>query len=150
MFKNLIILSVVVGLTTTCTNPTYELTGVVQDGVNGEAIAGVEVVLKGSRLSVKTDDTGEFTLKVPDAAASHAISEKGHPASAMVLVTDKNGYQPLEYKVSSRMSGMTLNILPEPLAFQASDYTCDFIPFTTRMTQDVKWEDIIDGIRLFY
>jgi len=150
MYKKLILLSVVFGLITKCTIPNFELKGVVQDALNGGALAGVEVALKGSRISVMTDDKGEFLLKVPNALAPHSNSENGGPTSDLVLMADKSGYQQLEYKVSSRTTGVTLNILPEPVAFQASDYTGDFIPFSTQLINDIKWEDIIDGIRLYY
>ena len=68
MYKNLILLAIVFGLASKCTNPTYELKGVVQDGLNGGAIAGVEVALKGAGLSVLTDNKGEFLLKIPNSA----------------------------------------------------------------------------------
>ena len=150
MHKNLILLAVIFGLTIKCTSPTYELKGVVQDGLNGRAIAGVEVELKGAGLSVLTDDKGEFLFKVPYSATTGAQLEKGDPANDMVLIADKSGYQQLEYKMSSGTTGMTLNILPDPVAFLASDYTGDFIPFTTQLNNDVRWEDIIDGVRMFY
>ncbi len=150
MYKNLILLAVVFGLTTKCTSPTYQLKGVVQDGLNGGAIAGVEVALKGAGLSALTDNKGEFLLKVPYSATPGVNLRKGDPASDMVLIAGKSGYQQLEYRMSSGTTGMILNILPEPVAFQASDYLGDFIPFTTQLTNDVQWENIIDGVRLFY
>ena len=150
MYKNLILLAIVFGLASKCTNPTYELKGVVQDGLNGGAIAGVEVALKGAGLSVLTDNKGEFLLKIPNSATPLDNVKNGDPARDMVLMADKSGYQHLEYRMPSRTTGMTLNILPEPVAFQASDYTGDFIPFTSQLTSDVRWEDIIDGVRLFY
>ncbi len=91
MYKNLVLLAVVFGLTIKCTSPTYELKGVVQDGLNGGAIAGVEVAIKGAGLSVLTDDKGEFLLKVLNSATPGVNLENGGPAYDIVLIAGKSG-----------------------------------------------------------
>jgi len=155
----LFVIAVISVLAIKCTSPNFELTGVVQDGLDGETISGVEVLLKGTGLSTVTDSKGNFSMKVPCSATTGGLIEEinstlflkeSSTASDMVLIADKSGYQQLEYKMSSRITDLTLNILPEPPEFRASDYTGDYIPFTSRLEHDVLWEDIIDGIRLFY
>ncbi len=140
MKKNSIVFGVVVLflLTLKCTGPNFELTGVVQDGLDGEVIPGVEVMLEGTTLSTVTDGNGNFSLKVPDSA---------NPG---VLFAGKSSYQQEKYQFSSRTTDLVINMLPEPQAFKASDYTSPFIPFTSHLEHDVQWECIIDGIRSFY
>ncbi len=160
MYKNQILFIVFVLIfTIKCTSPDYELTGIVQDGLEGGGIAGVEVTLKGTSNRAVTDNNGNFSLKVPYSVKSGIPIEKvnsipflktNNLAIDMVLVAGKSGYQQLEYQISSRITGLVLNILPEPLEFKASDYTSDYIPFTSRLENDVQWESIIDGLRLFY
>ena len=161
MFKNKILFGIIVVslFVTKCTNPGYELTGLVQDGLNGEALIGVEVALEGTNLTAVTDNNGNFSLKVSysitpgihiEEVNSTSFLKNSTKASKMLLIAGKSGYQQLEYKISSRTSGLVLNILPEPQEFKANDYTGDYIPFTSRLENDVQWENIIDGVRLFY
>lgn len=140
MKKNSIVFGVVVLLLLTlkCTGPNLELTGIVQDGLYGEGLAGIEVMLEGTTLSTVTGADGSFSLEVPYSETSD------------VLLAGKIGYQQEKYQLSSRTSGLVINILPEPKEFKASDYTSSFIPFTSRLEKNVHWESIIDGIRSFY
>ena len=125
-------------LSLNCTGPKDELTGTVQDGLNGDGLAGVEVMMEGTTLSAVTDDKGSFSLEVPLSSNQE------------VLIARTSGYQQEEYQISFRIGDLVINMLPEPKEFKASDYTGPFIPFTARLEQDVQWESIIDGIRLFY
>ncbi len=159
MFKNQIILAVVLVFTIKCTSPSFELNGVVQDGLDGSPLNGVKVVLKGTNFSIKTAQDGSFSLKIPFSSTPDVFIENYNSvpflksnknSSDIFLITEKNGYQQLEYKISSGITGLTLNLLPDPVAFQASDYKGDHIPNTSQLTNYVKWEDIIDGVRLFY
>jgi dienelactone hydrolase len=161
MYKNkfLFILIAIFVITIRCTSQTYELTGIVEDGLDGKAVTGVEVNLKGTGISTVTDDKGNFSLNVPYSATPGVLVEeikatpflnKKATASEMVLIAGKSGYQQLEYRMSSRSIGLVLNILPEPQEFRASDYTGAYIPYTSRLEHDVQWDSIIDGVRLFY
>jgi dienelactone hydrolase len=161
MYKSKLILVIIISVSVfvRCVSPGYELTGVVKNGLDGKPVDGAEIVLEGTFLSTVTDKEGRFVLKIPSSELS-GISVKNinstpflvkrDSASDMVLVADKIGYQKLKYRISSRITDMVLNILPEPLEFKDSDYTGDYIPFTSLLENDVQWEDIIDGIRLFY
>ncbi len=62
---SLLLFAVVFGLTIRCTSPAYEIEGVVQDGLYGGVIDGVEVTLEGTGISALTDRKGEFSLKIP-------------------------------------------------------------------------------------
>jgi len=161
MYRNRLFFVVIVIFTfaVKCTSPGYELTGLVQDGLDGEALKGVEIALEGTSLTAVTDNNGNFYLKVPYSVTPGVLIEEVNSTSylinntfplKMVLIAGKSGYQQLEYKLSSRTSGLVLNILPEPPEFKASDYTGSYIPFTSRLVHDVQWESIIDGVRLFY
>ena len=161
MCKNKILLISIIAclFTIECTVSTYELSGIVRDGLNGQIVSDAKVLLKGTNITTVTDDAGNFSLKIPYSdAPGIAIEEinailflkKNAASSEMILMAEKNGFQALEYKLPNRTTNLTLNILPEPVEFKASDYTGDYIPFTTRLEHDVQWEDIIDGIRLFY
>ena len=123
---------------TKCTGPSYELSGVVHDGLDGEAITGVEVLLEGTTFSTVTDERGIFSLKLP------------YSVTSGVLIAGKAGYQLERYQVSFRTTGLTITILPEPKIYKASDYAGAYIPFTSRLEHAVQWEHIIDGVRLFY
>ena len=129
---------VVLVLSLKCTSPTVELTGMVQNGLNGDVLAGVKVMLEGTTLSTVTDDKGSFSLEIPLSS------------NPEVLITRTNGYQQEKYQISSRTSDLVINMMPEPKEFKASDYTGPFISFTSPLEQEVQWENIIDGIRSFY
>ncbi len=60
MYKKLVLLTIIFGLTTKCTSPDYELTGVVQDGLNGGVVAGGSVILEGTNLTVITNNEEIF------------------------------------------------------------------------------------------
>jgi hypothetical protein len=146
-------------ITIHCTNPAVQLEGVVKNGLEGNGLDSVTVMLKGTEFSAMTDKNGSFSLKVPHSALpgfsfkeinSTMYLKKNPEAPDWILTAEKEGYQQLEYTLSSKPTGLTLNILPEPVEFKASDYTSDYIPYTIRLKEDVKWEDIIDGVRLFY
>ncbi len=159
MYKNIIVIIVVFLISLKCTSPSFELKGIVRDGFDGSPLNSVKVVLKGTNFSIKTAQDGSFSLKIPFSSTpgvfienynSVSFLKKSEKGSDIFLFADKNGYQRLEYKISSGITSLTLNILPNPVAFQASDYKSDHIPNTSQLTNDVKWEDIIDGVRLFY
>lgn len=142
-----------------CTKPTYELSGVVRNGLNGQSVEDAKVFLKGTNFTAVADNDGNFSLKIPYSATPGVSVEeinavpflkKDSTSSGMILIAEKNGYQQLEYRLSKKTKNLTLSILPEPAEFKASDYTGDYIPFTSRLESDVQWENIIDGIRLFY
>lgn len=130
MYKNrlIFVVIIIIAFTVKCTNPSYELTGLVQNGLDGEALPAVEVELRGTSISAVTDKNGNFSLKVPYSATpgvrieeinSTAFLKNNTKNSYMVLVAGKSGYQQLEYQVSSRTTGLVLNILPEPTEFKA-------------------------------
>ena len=142
-----------------CTNPSFELAGVVKDGLDGKVLAGTQVILKGTNYKAVTGAEGTFSLNVPYSAKpdlkikeinSTPYLRRNSLHTEMVLVAEKSGYQQLVYDIASRITGLELYILPAPMEFRASDYTGDHMPFTDRLEHDVQWEDIIDGIRLFY
>ncbi|MDR2915926.1 MAG: dienelactone hydrolase family protein [Tannerella sp.] len=158
-YRILYILAITVFLTVKCTNPSFEITGVVQNGLNGEPAKGTKVCLQGTGYSTVTNKNGDFKLKIP-LSTYPAISiedinttsfiKKRTPGFNMTLIAEKKGFQSLEYHISSRLSNLSLGILPEPPEFNASDYSGEYLPFTTRLEKDVQWENIIDGVRLFY
>jgi len=137
--KYIIVITAFLFATVRCSSPSYQLNGVVQNGLDGRPIIGVNVTLKGTSNSNLTDREGNFSLLVYNNDSSNNF-----------LIAEKNGYQQLEYKISSRTTGLTLSILPKPATFKSSDYAGDFLPNTRQLLSDVKWEDIIDGVRLFY
>ncbi len=137
--KYIIVITAFLFATVRCSSPSYQLNGVVQNGLDGRPIIGVNVTLKGTSNSNLTDREGNFSLLVYNNDSSNNF-----------LIAEKNGYQQLEYKISSRSTGLILNILPEAAAFKENDFTSDFLPNTSHLLSDVKWEGIIDGIRLFY
>jgi dienelactone hydrolase len=154
-----IVIIVTILFSVRCTNPSFELTGVVTNGLDGEIIKEAEVSLKGTNISAVTDNNGHFTLQVPYSVAPGVsireinstpfMKKEGH-APDMVLIANKSGYQQLEYNLSSRTTNLSLAVVPEPREFRAEDYTGEYIPFTSKLTHDVQWENIIDGVRLFY
>ena len=142
-----------------CTKPAYELSGVVRNGLNGQIVKNAKVFLKGTNLRTVSDNDGNFSLKIPYSATPGVSIEeinaipflkKDSFSYEMILVAEKNGYQQLEYSLPNKTKNLILGILPEPGEFKASDYTGNYIPFTSRLEYDVQWENIIDGIRLFY
>lgn len=159
MYKTLFLLVVVFGFAVQNRSDAYELTGIVQDGLDGKAVVGARITLSGTRVKAVTDSTGTFSLTV-HGAINRSLPKADRNSSGLsrgrlqvpdrVLFADKNGYQQLKYPLSSKTTGLVLSILPEPAPFRASDYTGADIPFTSRLTNDVTWENIIDGVRLFY
>lgn len=155
----LFIIYFIVFLTIKCISSPFKITGVVQNGLDGNRIKGVKIVLKGTNISTTTDNRGNFILQVPYSAHSRISIKKIKSAEFlikdaqepdMILVASNDGYQQLEYRISKRINNLVLGILPEPGKSGTTDYTGDSIPFTSRLEEDVKWEEIIDGVRLFY
>ncbi len=122
MHKYIIAITAFLFVTIRCSSPSCQLKGVVQDGLNGSLLIGVNVTLKGTSNSVLTDTEGNFLLLVYNNDSS---------------IAEKNGCQQLEYKISSRTTGLVLNIIPEPVSFDANDYSSNFIPHTTHLTEEV-------------
>ncbi len=159
MYKNSIAIIALLFVTVRCSSPSFEINGFVQDGLDGRALIGVKVTLKGTTNSVLTDRDGNFSLLISKNDASDISIEninsvpylrKGKKEADILLLAEKIGYQQLEYKISSRVANLKLNILPNPESFELRDFTSDIIPNTRQLSGDVKWENIIDGIRLFY
>jgi len=52
--------------------------GKVTDVISGEALPGVNIVVKGTTLGVMTDVTGNYTLEVPNVSATLVFSFIGY------------------------------------------------------------------------
>ncbi|GAA4384737.1 TonB-dependent receptor [Hymenobacter koreensis] len=57
---------------------TRTLTGKVQDSATGEALPGVNVVLKGTSIGTVTNESGSFSLNVPEGDATLVFSYVGY------------------------------------------------------------------------
>ncbi len=158
--NNLLFIFIIVGLLAlNCTGPVFEIKGVVNDGLNGAVVENAEVVLKGTNHSTTTDKNGSFLLKVPTSDLNGITTQelnatvylkKESDSPDLILVAGKSRYQPLEYRLTNKSTGLTLNLLPVPPRFNAKDYTGNHISFTNPLEEDVQWENIIDGVRRFY
>ena len=59
--------------------------GKVTDASTGEALPGVNIVVKGTTLGVLTDVTGNYTLEVPNASATLVFSFIGYVSQEIAL-----------------------------------------------------------------
>lgn len=142
-----------------CTNTSIKITGKVQNGLDGTVISGAKVTLNGTGISVFTDKEGTFTLTIPsnsgiEIAVKEINSNKyivnGLDSPGIVLTVGKDDFKQLAYPVLEKINDLAIGILPEPGEFNAEYYSANHMPFTHLLENEVEWEKIIDGVRLFH
>ncbi|MBY5959400.1 dienelactone hydrolase family protein [Membranicola marinus] len=146
-------------LLTGCTEPSYKLVGVVQNGLTGEPIQGVNVSIQGASRSEITNRDGCFSLTVPKQAMLGTTSGKNgntsYPyeeaaASRILLDVVKSEFQSQEYQVFSNHKKITILLMPAPNSVESKGYLGIKMPQTDLLEHEVQWENIIDGVRMFY
>ncbi|HZH73036.1 MAG TPA: dienelactone hydrolase family protein, partial [Mariniphaga sp.] len=146
-------------LISACSKSGIVIDGVVRDGLSGIPVEEAKVSFKNTGISSTTDEKGYFSLTIPLTelegidvkvidSIQYFIPDFDEPAP--FLVAQKTGFQDLKYPLNLRTNGLALNILPEPIEYNAEDYTGENISFTEKLDKEVQWEDIIDGVRTFY
>src|SRR5687767_15273193 len=100
------------------------VTGVVTDKTDGTAIAGANVVAKGTNAGTATDSDGRFSLQVPESATTLVISFLGFssqevtipPSNEVTVILESNASELAEVVVvGSRGSQRTLTDTPLPI-----------------------------------
>ncbi|SFL29034.1 Dienelactone hydrolase family protein [Porphyromonadaceae bacterium KH3CP3RA] len=142
-----------------CTNTSIKITGKVQNGLDGTAISGAKVTLDEIGITAFTDKEGTFTLTIPSDSYlkivvkdinSNQYLKKESGSSDIVLIVEKEQFKLLSYIISDKINDLIIGILPEPEEFNAEYYSENHMPFTHLMENEVEWERIIDGVRLFH
>ncbi|MBL7833364.1 MAG: carboxypeptidase-like regulatory domain-containing protein, partial [Cyclobacteriaceae bacterium] len=74
------------------------ISGTVKDGITGEALPGVSILVKGKVIGTTTTVSGEFTLKV-------------NQAPPLTLVVSSVGYKPQELEITdANTSGLAISL----------------------------------------
>lgn len=68
----------------------YNVTGTVTDATTGEAMPGVTVIIKGTRIGVNTDVNGKFALKLLDREAVLLISFIGYTTQEISVTSNSD------------------------------------------------------------
>ena len=145
-------------LSTNCFAFSSELKGVIQNGLNGQRIEGATIYIKGSNISSVSDADGRFVLKFPslsiygevDGKSTSQYLKNTPQATEMILQVDKENFYQLEYLVNDRINNLILGILPEAKTFKKEEYCGNNLSNTILLEENVKWEEIIDGVRLYH
>ncbi len=66
-------------------NPAQTITGTIKDAVNGRALSGATVALKGSLTNTVSNADGAFTITVPDANSVLVISHVGYATQEVAV-----------------------------------------------------------------
>ncbi len=141
------------------TNASIKITGKVQNGLDGKAIYGAKVTLNGTEITAFTDKKGAFTLTVlPDSDLkiivkdinSNQYLKKDSNSTNIILIVEKEQFKLLTHIISDKINDLTLGILPKSGIFNTEYYSANHMPFTHLLENEVEWEGIIDGIRLFH
>lgn len=158
-YPKIFVLLATVVLYTACHRHTSELTGVVYHGLTGEPLEGVKVTVKGTKFSEQTGRGGHFSLSVPrNVIPVTSLIKIGnttfiHPdsnTSQISLIVKKEDFQAQDYQVVSAGEGLAIHLMPDPQPVEKNEYLDKKLPQTAFLAYDVQWENIIDGVRMFY
>ena len=158
-YKVILLIGLIFFLSINCFGFPFEITGTVQNGLNGQTIKGATICLKGTEVSTITDADGRFVLKLPSASLCEKFEEgsvhfqnlkKTNQNDDFVLLVEKDHFQQLEYLVSGKANNLTLGMLPKALTFKKDSCFSNHLPNTTFLYEIVQWENIIDGVRLYH
>lgn len=142
-----------------CFGFSSELTGTVQNGLNGQCVEGAIIYIKGTEVSTITYVDGRFVLKIPTTSTwsilkgnsdSSKYLKKNPLTTDLVLIVEKEQFQQLEYPVSDKVNNLTLGILPETMTFKEESYFVNSLQNTALLEEKVEGEKIIDDVRLYH
>lgn len=158
-YKVFLLTGLVFFLSVNCFGFSSELTGTVQNGLNGQCVAGAIIYIKETEVSTITDVDGRFVLKLPPSSTWSILEEKSDSSqylektphtTDLVLQVVIEQFQQLEYRVNDRVNNLTLGILPETMTFKEENYFVNTLQNTAILEENVQWEKIIDGVRLYH
>lgn len=123
--------------------PKTEVKGIVLNGLNGKAVKNARVTVKGNSNSTYTDARGEFNLIVPQ-------SKNENTSLIIKLIIEKNGFKPEEYSLKDTSDQSLICLLPITQLSIDENYFSSNLYDSYLLKEDVEWEDVIDGVRLYH